>query len=72
LERGLDLVLDEFLHDLWTATDESCRVEECIEFRQDGFEVGVASDPFDEVVGLAFLLDDRAGLVRKDAVGRCQ
>ena len=62
-EGCLDLGRHQLVNDLWTSADEGGWVEQGLQLWDDGLEVWVVSYPLDEVVGLAFLLDDSAGLV---------
>lgn len=67
LERGLDLGADELLDNLGRATDEAAGVGQAVDLGEDGLEEGRDLDALDQVVVLALLLDDGAGLVGEDA-----
>ena len=67
LKSSLDLGVDELLDDLRAATDEVARVGESVDVGEDGLEEWPDLDALDQVVVLAFLLDDSAGLVGEHA-----
>ena len=67
LERGLDLGADELLDNLGRAADEAAGVGQAVDLGEDGLEEGRDLDALDQVVVLALLLDDGAGLVGEDA-----
>ena len=67
LKSSLDLGGDELLDDLRAATDEVARVGEGVDVGKDGLEERPDLDALDQVVVLALLLDDGAGLVGEDA-----
>jgi hypothetical protein len=67
LERGLDLGADELLDNLGRAADEAAGVGQAVDLGEDRLEEGRDLDALDQVVVLALLLDDGAGLVGEDA-----
>lgn len=66
LESGLHLGGDELLDNLGAAADEAAGVGEGVDVGEDGLEERPDLDALDQVVVLAFLLDDGAGLVREN------
>lgn len=64
-QRWLYLRGDELVHNLRRTSDESGGVEKRVQLWKDGFKERSLLDTLDEIVRLAFLLDDRAGLVRQ-------
>jgi len=67
LERGLDLCVDELLDNLGRAADEAAGVGQAVDLGEDGLEERRDLDALDQVVVLALLLDDGAGLVGEHA-----
>jgi len=67
LQCRLHLLLDELLDNLWTSPNECRRIEERGQLGKNGLKVSRVLDTFNQVVRLAFLLDDRTSLMRKHA-----
>ena len=66
IQRDLDLSRNQLLHDLRRPAHERRRIRQCLQLRQNRLEEGLLLDTLDQVVGLALLLDDSAGLVGED------
>lgn len=67
LQRWLDLIHNQLLHQLRASADKARAVRQSVELRQDGRKELALRDTFEQIVLLAFLLDHGARLLGKDA-----